>query len=353
LRLRVATFNLENLDDRPGLDPPLATRIDVLRPQLLRLAADILCLQEVHGQKRGRSARALLALEVLLAGTPYADFALASTRSPGRRGAAGWVADVHNLVVLSRWPILRQDEIRGRLVAPPTHHPIATPGEPQPVLWDRPLLHVTVALPDGSRLEVINLHLRAPLATALPGQKEAAFSWRTVPAWAEGFFLSTVKRAGQALEARLLVDRLLDDDPHARIVVAGDLNAEDREMPVRLLAAETTDTGNGALAARSLMPVARSLPQDQRFTVVHAGRRLMLDHILISRALLGGLRSVAAHNETVADEAHAVAGILHPTESSHAPLVAELELGPPSGPADRVVRCADEIGADGVGGRES
>jgi hypothetical protein len=78
----------------------------------------------------------------------------------------------------------------------------------------------------------------------------------------------------------------------------------------------------------------------------------MLDHILISRALLGGLRSVEAHNELLADEAHAVAGILHPTESSHAPVVAELELAAPSGPADHVVRCGGEIGADGVGGRE-
>ena len=48
--LRIATFNLENLDDRPDLDPPLEARIAVLRPQLLRLKADILCLQEVDGQ---------------------------------------------------------------------------------------------------------------------------------------------------------------------------------------------------------------------------------------------------------------------------------------------------------------
>ncbi len=48
---RIAAFNLENLDDRPDLDPPLDERIALLRPQLLRLAADVLCLQEVNGQQ--------------------------------------------------------------------------------------------------------------------------------------------------------------------------------------------------------------------------------------------------------------------------------------------------------------
>ena len=47
---RIATFNLENLDDGPGVSPPLAERIGILRPQLERVNADILCLQEVHSQ---------------------------------------------------------------------------------------------------------------------------------------------------------------------------------------------------------------------------------------------------------------------------------------------------------------
>jgi hypothetical protein len=40
--MRIATFNLENLDDEPGQDPSLASRAAILRPQLERLAADIL-----------------------------------------------------------------------------------------------------------------------------------------------------------------------------------------------------------------------------------------------------------------------------------------------------------------------
>jgi exonuclease III len=71
--LRIATFNLENLDDKPGEEPALDKRIALMRPQLLRLNADILCLQEVNGQEQPGQPRRLLALDRLLAGTGYAE----------------------------------------------------------------------------------------------------------------------------------------------------------------------------------------------------------------------------------------------------------------------------------------
>ena len=55
--MRLATFNLENLDDAPDGAPPLAERLRILRPQLERLAADVLCLQEVNAQRDGPKAK--------------------------------------------------------------------------------------------------------------------------------------------------------------------------------------------------------------------------------------------------------------------------------------------------------
>lgn len=49
--MRLATFNIESLDVGPKAHIDLETRIAVLRPVLERLAADVLCLQEVNGQK--------------------------------------------------------------------------------------------------------------------------------------------------------------------------------------------------------------------------------------------------------------------------------------------------------------
>ena len=325
MELRLATFNLENLDSGPEADPPLEARLGVLRPQLLRLEADVLCLQEVNAQKKSAGGqRSLAALDALLETTPYADFHRASTLWP--KGAP---FDKHNLVVLSRWPLGAARQIKHELVGPPLYRPAtAEPRaeEAASVEWDRPLLAVPVTLPGGRTLQVINLHLRAPLAAAIAGQKAGPFSWNRAEGWAEGFFLAALKRSGQALEARLLVDSLLDDDPEALVAVCGDLNAEEQEMPLRILRAEIDDTGNGALAERVLTPLERSLPDWRRYSVIHAGRKTMLDHILVSRSLLSAFREVQVHNEALGDELQAYASLNHSPESFHAPLTARFQL---------------------------
>src|SRR3546814_9423539 len=77
----------------------------------------------------------------------------------------------------------------------------------------------------GATLHVLNLHLRSPLASPIPGQKLSAGSWRSLAGWAEGYFAATLKRSGQALEARLRVEQIFDSEPAALIAVCGDLNA--------------------------------------------------------------------------------------------------------------------------------
>jgi endonuclease/exonuclease/phosphatase family metal-dependent hydrolase len=67
---RIATFNLENLGDPSGDGTALEHRIAALRPQLLRLDADILCLQEVNAQQEPGHGRSLRALDALLQETP-------------------------------------------------------------------------------------------------------------------------------------------------------------------------------------------------------------------------------------------------------------------------------------------
>ena len=45
-----------------------------MRPQLQRIDADVLCLQEVHGQERAEGSRGLYALDELLEDTPLRRF---------------------------------------------------------------------------------------------------------------------------------------------------------------------------------------------------------------------------------------------------------------------------------------
>ncbi len=327
--LRIATFNLENLDEGPGVAVPLERRIEILRPQLERLEADVLCLQEVNGQRPpGGGPRQLIALDRVLAGTVYADFHRAATsRVSGpepKAGTARGADSVHNLVILSRYPFNAVREFRHTLVVPPRYRPAtARPAakSAEAVAWDRPVLCASIELPGGRRLHVLNLHLRASLAAPVPGQKADPFTWKSVAGWAEGFYLATMKRTGQAVEVRLLIDTLFDEDPDTFIAVCGDFNAEERQTPLRTIRGDPDDTGNPALARRAMIPLDATLPDSRRFSVVHGGRRAMLDHVLVSQALFARYRAVEVFNEDLPDELADVG-----PQSHHAPLAASFDL---------------------------
>lgn len=322
--MRIATFNLESFGDTRRNGAPFSERAAVLRPQLERLKADILCLQEVGASKIGGTRRAV-ELERLLDGTAYAEHVVVTSSGLSGTGPA----DVHNLAVLTRLPVVEEHNIRHTFVEPLQFRPrTALPPDDAAIslLWDRPLQHLVLALPGGRRLHVFNLHLRAPLAMAVPGQKAGPFAWKTVSGWAEGFFAASVKRAGQALELRLAIERVFDSEPDALIVVCGDFNAGDHDTALRLACAGEDDTGSGHLARNVLTPVERTLPADRRFTVLHHGRPQMLDHILASRALFANFVGVEIHNEMLEDELVAYGRIDRPPDSLHAPVVASFDL---------------------------
>lgn len=321
--MRIATFNLESLDLPHGGEAAFRRRAAVLAPQLDRLNADILCLQEINGQHLpGQAARRLVALERLLAETTYRDFHIfaagAATDKP--------IADVHNLAIVSRWPARRQEVLRHRLVPPlPYRSVTAIPDSACDLIltWDRPLLHAVYGLPAGGALHVVNLHLRSPLAAPIPGGKLDAERWASLGGWAEGYFTATMKRSGQALEARLLAEQIFDAEPEALLAVCGDLNAGEEETPSRILQAGVDDCGNPALARRALEALELRLPEERRFTLRHGGRRRMLDHILCSPALAVCCRGIEAQNEGLPDE---TAMAEDDPRSNHAPLVADFSI---------------------------
>jgi hypothetical protein len=107
---------------------------------------------------------------------------------------------------------------------------------------------------------------------------------------------------------------------------SGDFNAQDHDTELRLACAGEDNTGSGHLAPRVLTPVARSLPADRRFTVLHHGRPEMLDHILASRSLFASFASVEIHNEMLDDELIAYGRIERVPDSLHAPVVASFDM---------------------------
>lgn len=306
----LATFNLEHLDWSASKPELFARRCAALRPRLDALDADILCLQEIDAQKRHKHGpRDYLALDYLLSGGRYAGFHRAVTRRP----ETGAPADVHNLAILSRWPIVLMRQIHHDYAPrwdwpPPIENGVTPP--PVPIIWDRPLLYAAIAAP-GGLLHVIDLHLRAPRPAPVVTARGLGSSRSRV----QGQFVAALKRTGQALEARLFVETLFDADPAARIAVCGDFNADVHETPTRLLRGGADDETDDP---RALIALETRVASERRHTVIHAGRAVLLDHVLASPTLAADWRETQILNEGLADEALTEGPI---DGSFHAPVV--------------------------------
>jgi hypothetical protein len=330
---RIATFNLENLDADPidpqarKKGPSLADRIQILRPQLMRLRADILCLQEVNAQDVPGGERKLDALEQLLRSTPYENYDLVATHTA--EGPHKPFQE-RNLVILSRHPITQHTELLNKNIAKPLYRQLtAVPAQTdaREIGWERPLLYAQIDLGAGRPLHVINAHLKSKIPTPINGQyvpKE--YSWRCVSAWAEGYFISAMKRVGQALEARYLIDEIFEGDASAWIVICGDFNSDYDDTPVSAIRGAVEETGNPDLANRVMVPCEFSVPESARYSLLHLGQKIMLDHILASRSLLTYYRGTEIHNEALPDESGAFRTDVKFPESDHAPVVADFAI---------------------------
>jgi hypothetical protein len=98
------------------------------------------------------------------------------------------------------------------------------------------------------------------------------------------------------------------------------------DTPLQILLAAPEGTGNAELAWRALVPLGGHETNERQFTVILAGRRIMLDHILVSAKLALACRRVTIDNTALLDAAERDdLSSLRPG-SHHAPVVAEFRL---------------------------
>jgi endonuclease/exonuclease/phosphatase family metal-dependent hydrolase len=300
--MKLATFNMESFGFDRFEPEELKPRLEALRPKILELEADILCLQEVNAQKvKGQSKRQFPALDLLLSDTPYASF----FRATSERGQGLGPDNRHNLVILSRHPISASDCLFQHHAHPPLWQPkTANPAydEPQNVVFERPILMAEIDIGTPKPLHLFTVHLRAPIAAMIRGSKLPDRSWKSISAWAEGYQLSVLKQTAQALELRLAVEALFDEDENAQIILTGDFNATGETGTLRLLRADPDDTGSPDFVSRRLYQLDRSLPQDKRQTVIHRGLGQALDHVLASASMTDRTVDMKVFNHGLPDE---------------------------------------------------
>jgi predicted extracellular nuclease len=181
-------------------------------------------------------------------------------------------------------------------------------------------------MPIIGKLHLLNLHLKSRVSSNVNGQKVNHYTWASAAGWAEGYFLSSIKRVGQALETRVLLDRLFEQEQTANIIVCGDFNAEPGEVPVEAICARVENTGNPELRPNVMIPCSSAIPKSVRFSHMHHGKGHLLDHMLISQALFARLVKTEIFNENLHDESLPFAGDLKFPESDHAPFVAEFSV---------------------------
>jgi len=69
-----------------------------------------------------------------------------------------------------------------------------------------------------------------------------------------------------------------------------------------------------------------NIPESARYSLLRLGRGQMLDHIVVSRSLLGLVKGANIHNEALPDETGAFRQDTKFPESDHAPVIAEFDL---------------------------
>ncbi len=99
------------------------------------------------------------------------------------------------------------------------------------------------------------------------------------------------QRHGQVALIEQFAATLLACDPHAPIIVMGDMNDVPGSKTLSLL------KGNG------LYNVLDDVPKAQRYTRRHGGQPILIDHVLVSAVLRAGCRVVIPHLNTDGPEA--------------------------------------------------
>ncbi len=196
------------------------------------------------------------------------------------------------------------------------------------VEWERPMFYTQIDLGGGGPiLHVVNVHLKSKLPSNIPGQKIDRFTCNTVSAWAEGSFISSMKRVGQALQARLLIDKIFDDrGVDSLVAFCGDFNATSDEVPTQAICGHVEETGNPSHSPRIMVPCENNIPDSARYSLLHLGRKEMLDHIIVSRSLLRFVDHTEIHNEALPDESGAFRQDTKFPESDHAPVIGDFNL---------------------------
>ncbi|MEV6621575.1 endonuclease/exonuclease/phosphatase family protein [Amycolatopsis sp. NPDC051106] len=311
----VGTWNLENLF-RPGGDGPpdqaaYDAKLEALRSTITVADPDVLAVQEV-----GDPA----ALDELAAHLPGKWTATVS-QYPDTRGI--------RVGFLSRLPLT---VLADSMTLPPELAPVQVadpPAKPSSQLG-RGALVASVELESGDALTLITCHLKSKLLS-YPGGR---FIPHGEDERARYGAYALYRRTAEATAIRALATTYLKPSTTERIIVLGDLNDEATAATTQILAgppgSEVGTTGFDRPDAGDrwrLWNLAQLIPEDERYSRINDGRRELIDHIVVSHALVDPLPTVhVVHGQGLPSVTDKPSTHVSKSGSDHAPVIVSFPL---------------------------
>lgn len=311
--ITIGTWNLENLF-RPGTDggprsqEVYQAKLRTLAGTITSLAPDVLAVQEVGHPE------ALADLVDRLEG----DWHTALADPDGRGIRVGYI---------SRLPLSDAEEVsKYPDLVPPVQ--VNDAGQVADRMG-RAALRASVAV-DGVELTLVCCHLKSKLLS-YPG---ARFTPRDEDERARYAVYALSRRAAEAATVRALATRLLDGNGRRRaLAVLGDLNDGMYAATTTMLQGppgseigtggfDRPDQGDGA----RLWNLAPLIPEDKRHSRTYQGRPELIDHILVSHALLSTLGDVTTGDTPIGSVSDNPAERRDARASDHRPVIARLAM---------------------------
>ncbi|MBP0455624.1 endonuclease/exonuclease/phosphatase family protein [Kitasatospora sp. RG8] len=322
----IGTWNLENFcRPLPPGSPPDPNRcaakdqatyeakVEALAGVITEIAPDLLGVQEVGSQE---------ALDDLVAKLPGTWHTALSDHADPRGIRVG---------VISRFPLL---DVQQRKDFPTGLHPVQVeddgiPGSPTSEMG-RGGLAVRVEPSPGQSLHVAVCHLKSKLLT-FPNKQHSTDDER-LRARYEAYAL--FRRTAEAVTMRALADDLLQGDGRTHdVIVLGDFNDEWQAATTQILYGPPgSQMGTGGFDhpdpgdAERLWNLAPKILEQGGSSRTFEGQQELIDHIMISHALLAKFQEVSAGIDKLPSVVEAQPAAPHDKPSDHSPVVAKFDL---------------------------
>lgn len=312
--VRVATWNLANLflagaEGGPPTQAAYDAKLDSLAFTISALEPDILAVQEVG------DPIALKDLAARVGGTWHVE-----TADPDDRGIRVGFMSRHNLT-----------KVKQISTFPEHIRPIQI-DDTDAVLghMGRPALRARISI-KGSTIDLLSAHLKSKLLSYPAGR----FAPRNEGERARFSVYALHRRAAESATVREAATSLLAAGPERRVIVLGDLNDEPRAATTQILYGPTgSEIGTrgfdrpDAGDAWRLWNLADLIPDTQRFSRVFQGHRELIDHILVSHALVrgvaaGGVMTGPLPTESIGDSPADSSELIG---SDHRPVLAVIQV---------------------------